>query len=326
MKLRYSFSTRWDFWRVATADEIHRVELFLGGLLLLGLLSVVLAVRWWLQQRGRMRPAGPLEHKLRLAAFGLCMFCALCTLYGFEVEPWWLQVTHVRLVGHHLPAGAGPIRIVQLSDLHCEGWPGPEQKVPERVAAEHPDLILFTGDAQNTNPGIATAVHCLSRLRQIAPVIAVRGNWDQPDDPTFPTLSEAGATEVDGKCLDYKLHGVDVRIGGIRAFHDAALAGVLQGLRGGDFTILMTHYPNYVDSVAGSGVDLYLAGHTHGGQICLPFYGALVTLARFGKDYESGLYEVGQTNIYVNRGIGEHTVHARFCCRPEITVFDIVRE
>jgi predicted MPP superfamily phosphohydrolase len=74
-------------------------------------------------------------------------------------------------------------------------------------------------------------------------------------------------------------------------------------------------------------VDLYLCGHTHGGQVALPLYGALVTLSKFGKKYESGMYTVGDTILYVNRGIGMEgglTPKVRFLARPEITVFDIV--
>jgi hypothetical protein len=74
------------------------------------------------------------------------------------------------------------------------------------------------------------------------------------------------------------------------------------------------------------GCDLYCAGHIHGGQIALPWYGALVTLARFGKRFESGLYQVGSTALYVNRGIGMEggaMPWGRFCAGPEITVIEI---
>ena len=81
-----------------------------------------------------------------------------------------------------------------------------------------------------------------------------------------------------------------------------------------------------IESLEGLNVDLYLSGHTHGGQIALPLYGAIITLAKFGKKYEAGLYEVGDTILYVNRGMGLEPRPApqiRFCAQPEITVFDI---
>jgi uncharacterized protein len=91
--------------------------------------------------------------------------------------------------------------------------------------------------------------------------------------------------------------------------------------------LFMYHYPDEIENVAGHRVDLYCAGHTHGGQIALPWYGALVTLSKFDKKYESGLYRVSDTFLYVNRGIGMEGGQAprvRFCARPEVTVIDIV--
>jgi len=73
-------------------------------------------------------------------------------------------------------------------------------------------------------------------------------------------------------------------------------------------------------------VDLYCAGHTHGGQVALPFYGALVTFSKYGKRFETGLYRVGETRLYVSRGIGMEggkIPRVRFCSRPEVTVIEI---
>jgi predicted MPP superfamily phosphohydrolase len=94
-------------------------------------------------------------------------------------------------------------------------------------------------------------------------------------------------------------------------------------------SIFLYHYPEEVENPALRSADIYLAGHTHGGQVALPFYGALLTLSKFGKKYEAGTYKVGQTTLNVNRGIGMEGGHAprvRFYARPEITVIDIVPE
>lgn len=86
------------------------------------------------------------------------------------------------------------------------------------------------------------------------------------------------------------------------------------------------HTPDPVEALP-PGVDLYLAGHTHGGQVRLPFYGALITMSRFDKRYEMGRYEVNGTTLYVNRGIGSEgdgLGRARLLARPEITVIDLM--
>src|ERR1043165_896247 len=95
----------------------------------------------------------------------------------------------------------------------------------------------------------------------------------------------------------------------------------------GAFTILLYHTPDEILDVAATGrVDLYCAGHTHGGQVALPVYGALVTLWKFGKRYESGLHRERDTWLYVNRGIGMEggpAPRVRFLARPEVTVIEL---
>src|SRR4029450_10657434 len=93
-----------------------------------------------------------------------------------------------------------------------------------------------------------------------------------------------------------------------------------------ELSIFLYHYPSAVLEAAEKGVDLLCVGHTHGGQVSLPFYGAVITLSKLGKQYESGLYRYENTWLYVNRGIGMEGGSApriRFCPRPEITVIDL---
>ena len=93
-----------------------------------------------------------------------------------------------------------------------------------------------------------------------------------------------------------------------------------------EFKIFLFHYPDCLEEMAQNNVDLYLAGHTHGGQVAMPFYGALMTVSAFGKKYEHGLHKMGETYLYVNRGIGMEGGKAprvRFCARPEITLFEV---
>jgi predicted MPP superfamily phosphohydrolase len=93
------------------------------------------------------------------------------------------------------------------------------------------------------------------------------------------------------------------------------------------FSIFVYHEPDEILEVARDRYDLYLCGHTHGGQVRLPFYGALITFSKFDKRYEMGLYHEGVTTMYVNRGIGMAKwpqPEVRFLARPELTVIDLV--
>ena len=87
----------------------------------------------------------------------------------------------------------------------------------------------------------------------------------------------------------------------------------------GKCNILLSHAPDYADET--QGFQLSVAGHTHGGQVCLPFYGALVKPPG-GEHYTAGLYEEGDELVYVNRGLGVTSLPLRFFARPEITVLE----
>jgi predicted MPP superfamily phosphohydrolase len=87
--------------------------------------------------------------------------------------------------------------------------------------------------------------------------------------------------------------------------------------------VLLYHAPDLMPEAADYGLDLYLCGHTHGGQVRLPIFGAILTSSQYGKKYEMGLYESGRTHMYVSRGVGLEGLSApriRFLAPPEITL------
>ncbi len=94
----------------------------------------------------------------------------------------------------------------------------------------------------------------------------------------------------------------------------------------GSPTVLLNHTPDLIEAAARQRLDLYVAGHTHGGQIRLPGYGALVTFSAYGKRYEAGYYRMAATNLYVSRGLGMegsgNAPRVRFLCSPEIVVLE----
>jgi predicted MPP superfamily phosphohydrolase len=90
--------------------------------------------------------------------------------------------------------------------------------------------------------------------------------------------------------------------------------------------VLLYHSPELIPFASKLGIDLYLCGHTHGGQVRLPFYGAVLTSSELGKQYDMGYYRLRDTHLYVSRGIGMEGMGAprvRFLCPPEITLFSI---
>jgi predicted MPP superfamily phosphohydrolase len=258
---------------------------------------------------------------LPLAAFGLA-----CAAYGYFIEPVLLEVSRVQIGSARLPSGSLPIRIVHLSDIHSDPTSRLEPRIPEVVAAEKPGLIVFTGDAINDRRGLPHVRSCLARLAELAPAFGVRGNWDALRWGGVDLFAGTGVRELNGEAVKVDIGGTPVWVAGAPPWREDLFDRALAAVPPGAFTVFLYHYPDALDVLSNRGVGLVCSGHTHGGQVALPGYGALVTLARTGKQYEAGLYRKANTWMYVNRGIGMEggfLPRVRFCARPEVTVIDM---
>jgi predicted MPP superfamily phosphohydrolase len=244
------------------------------------------------------------------------------------VEPFRLTVTRVRVETPRRDARARPLRVVHLTDLQCDPRPRLEERLPEAVAAQRPDVIVFTGDAVNSAAGVPVFRRCLERLAAIAPTFAVTGNWEIWNVPGVDPYGGTGATLLDGAAR-VRLEGGDLWVAGVGADGADRAGTALEGVGTADAPLLFLHHypdPEVVPPDWRARVDLMLAGHVHGGQVCVPFYGAVLTLARHGKRYEHGLYEVGPMRLFVSRGIGMEgkAPRLRFASPPEIAVIELV--
>jgi predicted MPP superfamily phosphohydrolase len=251
----------------------------------------------------------------------------LLVAYAFWIEPQWVEVRSLSIPTEKLPPGASSIRIVQISDLHSPSNLSLLERIPELVASQVPDVIVFTGDAANNPEGVGPFQDMLARLTGIAPTYAVRGNYDWGEQGKMDLFTRSGAEELLGTAVTLNIRGAPLVISGAPFWTDWTLVyGNLQSLPSERFVVFLGHTPDRVYDIESLGVDLYLAGHTHGGQVALPFYGALWTNSAYGRRFERGLSRVGETWLYVNRGIGmtAYLPKIRFLSRPEITVIDIV--
>jgi len=275
-----------------------------------------------------MRPAGRWKTRRRRVFIALVSAGAVCVAYGYFVEPYWPEITRVRITSSRLPAPARPVRVVLLSDLHSDPSPRLEDRLPALIAAEHPDLVVYTGDSINSLEGLPVFRRCMTRIAEIAPTFAVRGNWDTWYWRSVDLFGGTGVRELDGHAGRVDLAGTAVWVAGVAVGHENLAEVALGEVPAGALSLFLYHYP-YPDVLPAADwerVDLFCAGHTHGGQVALPLYGAIMTLSKYGKRYEAGLYRLARTWMYVNRGIGLEGGSAprvRFCARPEITVVEI---
>jgi predicted MPP superfamily phosphohydrolase len=315
--------------------ESTAVLLFVCAVAAVYLFAALAAVRMLLRRFGFMEKpsrAGRIAERASLVLAGVGL---LCFAYGYFVEPYWPQVTHVRVETPKLKGAQRPVRVVHISDLHCDPEPRLEERLPDLVAAERPDLIVFTGDSLNSREGLPVLRKLLPRLSSIAPTYAVRGNWDAWYWKNIDLFGGTGVTELKKEAARVDVAGTSVWVAGAPfasldgpAGERAGIENVLRDVPSEAFALFLYHTPDLIlEAAATNRVDLYCAGHTHGGQVALPVYGALVTLSKFGKKYESGLHREGQTWLYVTRGVGMEggpAPRVRFFARPEVTVIELV--
>jgi uncharacterized protein len=309
------------------AAEKYRVLFFLSFIVIVYILAAATLIRLTLHRFGLLNLSfHPVQIWLRRIVIGLALGGILCIAYGYFIEPYWPSITHLQITSSKLLKNSQPIRIIHISDLHSDPKPRLEERLPALIANEKPDIIVFTGDSINSPEGLPIFKQCLSKLAAIAPTFVVRGNWDSWYWYNIKLFDGTGANELNGNALNITIKGNSVWIAGVAVDNERMMKQSLSSISEGAFTVFLYHYPDLINEVAEQKVDLFCAGHTHGGQIALPFYGALITFSKFGKQYEAGLYKVKDTWLYVNRGIGMEggsVPRVRFNARPEITVIDV---
>lgn len=233
------------------------------------------------------------------------------------IEPYRIQVSY-----YTIPTGPGgvqkPLKIAQLSDLHTRGLGRRERNMLAILAGEKPDVILITGDTLADPFGNYAA--CMQVYRQLhAPlgVWFVHGNWENLDPVKHERqyYHEAGVNLLLNQNHELRpdvwLIGLDDLSSGRPDFVAAS-----KGVPADAYKIAMFHAPAFLDHIAGN-VNLCLAGHTHGGQVRLPFIHPFWLPNGSGRFLE-GWYEEKGTKMYVSRGLGMSNLPVRFLCRPEI--------
>jgi uncharacterized protein len=250
----------------------------------------------------------------------------VCLLYGYFIEPTWIDVHTTTIRTPKLKSSS--FRLVQITDLHCDKKARNEEEMVRIINGLKPDIVVATGDYLNHLSVLPRFQDSLQRLEAPLGKFAVLGNLDLRYQP-LDVLDATGFHRLSRETVVVDKGSDSIGISGMDFARSDAPIGPLPGLLRERFNVFLFHTPDLIEDVCGPGVDLYLCGHTHGGQVRLPWYGALITFSKFGKKYESGLYRVGATTLYVNRGLGLEQrpgPQVRFLARPEIAVFDIVPE
>jgi predicted MPP superfamily phosphohydrolase len=300
-------------------------------------LAALAALAWQLSISNDLLPITNLQIWLGLLILLQLIGTALY-LWGTLHEPFALATTHLPIQSPNLPNHRPPLRLLHLSDLHVERLTPREAKLLALIDQAQPDLIVITGDFLNlsyvNDPTARAEVRkVLTKIKAPYGVYATLGS--PPVDPrqTTPSLFEGTAIRLlrDEVAVLQLADGRTLSLIGMDCDHDlegdARVFEELIKLTPPDSVqVLLYHSPELMPVVQHYPVDLYLCGHTHGGQVRIPFYGALLTSSALGKRYEMGRYVEQDTTLYISRGIGLEGLSAprlRLLCPPEIILFTL---
>ena len=260
-------------------------------------------------------------------------------LYAGEVERHWVDIQHISIKIDNLPEAFRGYRIAHLADFHYGEYSEPTyiRHVVRVANALKPDMFALTGDFISAYPLVRTisvdfAHHCAGLLSGLdAPLkAAVMGNHDAlvGIEEITHALALHGITVLNNDSIPIEKDGARLWLAGTAdalIWPGADLKAAIPKSRRSETEplILMAHEPDYADEVVGSGVDLILSGHTHGGQVRIPFM-PLMNLPPMGEKYVEGLFAIGDLQLFVTRGIGTVGIPFRFRCPPEIALITLV--
>jgi hypothetical protein len=274
----------------------------------------------------------------RAAACGLCAAGLLAVyLDAYRVEPRMLRVRNHVVGATAEDSPSQTIRILHLTDIQTPAIGAHEERALRAGLAYRPDLIVLTGDYVQDALGRPTEHEAARDLR----ALMARIGFDAPLG-VFATEGDVGPpcrevfADTPVRCLVDTNAVLDLPDGGTlgitglsrgrgRERDPSWLARLLSRGPGADHRIVISHSPDFVDAMP-VGVDLVLAGHTHGGQVVLPFLGPPVTASRLPRLFAGGLHDFRGIPLHVSRGIGMERGFAppvRFLCPPEICVLDL---
>ncbi|NLH41902.1 MAG: metallophosphoesterase [Planctomycetes bacterium] len=302
------------------------VSLLLFGLAILAICGLEIGV---LVRAVYRRSKGRSARRILLAVPAIVLHLLLvtvlgCMLYAYFIEPNWIEVHSLTL--HTPKLKAETFRIVQISDLHCDVAQRNEERAVQIINGLKPDVVVATGDYLNHKAGLPRLRQMLCRFEAPLGKFAVTGNFEVLRWRDLNVLAESTFRTLERETVVVTKGQDAIAVTGAGYFPADVPSDPIGGFSDDRFDLFLFHTPDLIEDVSHRGVDLYLCGHTHGGQICLPWYGALITFSKFGKKYESGMHRVGDTVLYVNRGLGMEPRPApqmRFLARPQIVVVDV---
>ncbi len=259
-----------------------------------------------------------------------CSIGALIASYPFCIERYIFQVNTYRIPVSNLPSNFNGFTIVQLTDLHY-GFLMPlrvVEKIIYKINTLQKDVIVCTGDyvlERNGTTQIDTVWPHLMKLRANSGVYSVLGNHDHWGDTerSLYWLEKSGQN-IRHKAVPIIKGEEKIWLGGAGDYLEDNLDidKAFQHVPRSECKILLSHNPDSADTDFKTRIDLMISGHTHGGQVIIPFVGPPILPVK-NKSYSSGFIRTGKTHLYISRGLGWAMLPVRFNCLPEISILKL---
>lgn len=267
----------------------------------------------------------------------LVLFC----IGSFVAGAKWLKVRHYMVRSPKIKPTERAIRITLISDIHEKTFGKNNCKLINKIEETIPDVIVIAGDIADTYGKVGGSYEPLFKaLPKIAPTYMVLGNHDysaRRDIELSGVAANTGVHLLDDASDEINIDGNIINIIGLSDYYREniicqTLAERLDIVPVSDFmkryNVLISHRPEELEEISKRGIDLMLCGHTHGGQVRLPFVGGVFSpcsMQLFPK-YDMGLFSIGDMDLIISSGLGASVVPLRFCNRPEIVTIDIYPE
>src|SRR5215813_4068726 len=222
-------------------------------------------------------------------------------------------VRTLRFTFDSLPSAFCGFTLLHLSDIHADGLSGLSEHLSRRLQDLQVDVCVLTGDYRYKLHGASHNVYphmekILASINARSGIVGILGNHDSLEK--VPVLERLGVTMLVNQSLPVS-HGCD------------DLPGALHGVPEEVFKVLLVHTPELVAEAETHGINLYLCGHTHGGQICLPWLGPVISGANCPRRYVRGAWRHKRMQGYTSAGVGVSVVPVRFFCPPEIVLIEL---
>ncbi|MDP8261717.1 MAG: metallophosphoesterase [Candidatus Ancaeobacter aquaticus] len=284
-----------------------------------------------------------------MTTFFICLLtiCICIALWSVFIEPKRVKIEHVSIqTTKHLPKKT--FTILHLSDLHFKKKDPWKINVLRKVSLQQYDLVLITGDSIDEMEGLHSLIKGLNMFNPTYGKYYVLGNHDHYSYTFHHALgvilrreSKRSVIRKDLELFSRTLHEnnchllhnshitideLNISIAGIDDYYAGRsdIKKACQDINAQRFNILLSHTPDPVMFAPNTLIDLALSGHTHGGQICLPFIGAMVTHSILPGKHASGFVTLNDIPCYVSRGLSAFKLLPfRFLCRPEVTFISI---